>query len=98
MQSSSENYSVPAPKLLDQVRGKIRLKHYSIRTEQAYTDWIRGLFLYFGKKHLRDMGAEFLKHLAVLGCAFCNTSMCWVNDKAVNSTLLLRADTKIRNR
>ncbi len=29
------------PRLLDQVRGKIRLKHYSIRTEQAYLDWIR---------------------------------------------------------
>jgi hypothetical protein len=56
MQSPSENYSVPAPKLLDQVRGKIRLKHYSIPTEQAYTDWIRDLFLYFGKKHLRDLG------------------------------------------
>ncbi len=29
------------PKLLDQVRGKIRLKHYSTRTEQAYVDWIK---------------------------------------------------------
>jgi hypothetical protein len=29
-----------SPRLLDQVRGKIRLKHYSIRTEQAYVDWI----------------------------------------------------------
>ena len=27
-----------APKLLDQVRGNIRLKHYSLRTEQSYTD------------------------------------------------------------
>src|SRR3989338_8177740 len=33
--------SVSSPKLLDQVRGKIRLKHYSIRTEQTYTDWIK---------------------------------------------------------
>ena len=30
-----------APRLLDQVRDKIRLKHYSIRTEQAYTDWVK---------------------------------------------------------
>lgn len=30
-----------APRLLDQVRGKIRLKHYSIRTEQSYLDWIK---------------------------------------------------------
>ena len=29
------------PKLLDQVRGKIRVKHYSIRTEQANVDWIK---------------------------------------------------------
>ena len=28
-------------RLLDQVRGKIRLKHYSLRTEQAYVDWIK---------------------------------------------------------
>jgi hypothetical protein len=32
-----------APKLLDQVRDKIRLKHYSIRTEQTYVDWIKRL-------------------------------------------------------
>jgi hypothetical protein len=29
------------PKLLDHVREAIRLMHYSIRTEQAYTDWMR---------------------------------------------------------
>lgn len=34
------------PKLLDQVRHKIRLKHYSIRTEDAYTDWVRRFVLY----------------------------------------------------
>lgn len=58
-------------KLLDQVRGKIRLKHYSIRTEQAYTDWIRRFILHFGKKHRKDLGAPeveaFLTHLAVAG-------------------------------
>ena len=32
-----------APRLLDQVRDKIRINHYSIRTEQAYTDWV-GVF------------------------------------------------------
>jgi len=60
-----------APKLLDQVRGKIRLKHYSIRTEQAYVDWIRRFILFFGKRHPRDLGAaeveQFLTHLAVEG-------------------------------
>ncbi len=33
------------PKLLDQVRDKIWFKHYSIRTEQAYVDWIRRFIL-----------------------------------------------------
>lgn len=59
------------PKLLDQVRGKIRLKHYSIRTEQAYVDWIKRFVLHFGKRHPRDLGAaeveQFLTHLAVHG-------------------------------
>ena len=36
--------TIKPPKLLDQVRGKLRVKHYSIRTEQAYVDWINALF------------------------------------------------------
>jgi integron integrase len=59
------------PKLLDQVRGKIRVKHYSIRTEQAYVDWIKRFILHFDKRHPRDLGAAqveaFLTHLAVEG-------------------------------
>lgn len=34
-----------APKLLDMVREKLRLKHYSLRTEQAYVDWIKRYIL-----------------------------------------------------
>lgn len=60
-----------SPRLLDQVRGRIRYKHYSIRTEQAYLDWIRRFIRHFGKRHPKDMGAqevqEFLTHLAVTG-------------------------------
>ena len=59
------------PKLLDQVRAKIRLKHYSIRTEQAYTDWIKRFILHFGKRHPSELGAseveQFLTYLAVEG-------------------------------
>jgi site-specific recombinase XerD len=59
------------PKLLDQVRNKIRLKHYSIRTEQAYVHWIKRFVLHHCKRHPRDMGAEeveqFLTALAVQG-------------------------------
>ncbi|MDO9104341.1 MAG: integron integrase [Methylovulum sp.] len=69
MQYPSQNLPNQEPKLLDQVRAKIRYKHYSIRTEQAYTDWIRRFILHFGKRHPREMGAaeigQFLTHLAV---------------------------------
>jgi integron integrase len=57
------------PRLLDCLRDKIRLKHYSIRTEYAYTDWVRRFVLFHGKRHPRDLGAAeveaFLTHLAV---------------------------------
>jgi len=59
----------PTRKLLDQVRDVLRLKHYSIRTEEAYVDWIKRFILFHGKRHPSDMGrAEveaFLTHLAV---------------------------------
>ena len=59
------------PRLLDQVRARIRTKHYSIRTETAYVDWIRRFILFHNKRHPRDMGAPeveaFLSHLAVAG-------------------------------
>lgn len=60
-----------SPKLLDQVRDKLRVKHYSIRTEQSYIDWIKRFIHFHGKKHPSAMGAEeiesFLTHLAVAG-------------------------------
>lgn len=60
-----------SPRLLDQVRAKIRLKHYSIRTEQSYLDWVRRFILFHNKRHPADMGAQeveqFLSHLAVEG-------------------------------
>ncbi len=60
-----------APKLLDQVRACIRVKHYSIRTENQYVLWIRRFILFHGKRHPRELGAEaveaFLSDLAVNG-------------------------------
>lgn len=57
------------PRLLDVVRERIRLKRYSIRTEHAYTHWIRRFILFHGKRHPREMGAPeveaFLSDLAV---------------------------------
>jgi hypothetical protein len=56
------------PKLLDRVRDVIRLKHYSFRTEQTYTDWIRRFILFHGKRHPSEMAereiSEFLTSLA----------------------------------
>lgn len=56
------------PKLLDQVRGAIRLKHYSMRTEQIYLDWIRRFILFHKKRHPAEMAesevTEFLTYLA----------------------------------
>jgi len=57
------------PKLLDQLRGKIRLLHYSKRTEDAYVDWATKFIVFHGKRHPREMGtaeiAAYLTHLAV---------------------------------
>jgi len=57
------------PKLLDQVKNTCRLRHYSIRTEQAYVQWAKQFILYHGKRHPATMAkAEveaFLTHLAV---------------------------------
>lgn len=63
--------AVKAPRLLDQVRARLRLRHYSLRTEQAYIGWIRRFILANGKRHPRDMGAAeveaFLTALATDG-------------------------------
>jgi len=57
------------PRLLNQLRNKIRRCGYSIRTEKTYVDWNRRFILFHGKKHPLDMGAEeveqFLTYLAV---------------------------------
>jgi Phage integrase, N-terminal SAM-like domain len=37
------------------VREVIRIRHYSIRTEQAYVQWIRRFVLFHGKRHPREM-------------------------------------------
>ena len=56
-------------KLLDQVRDAIRLKHYSIRTEESYIVWIRRYIFFHNKQHPSELGSvaieAFLTHLAV---------------------------------
>ena len=57
-----------SPRLLDQVRDRLRVKHYSLRTEDTYVHWIRRFIFFHGKKHPREMGGPqleaFLSHLA----------------------------------
>lgn len=58
-----------APCLLDLVRDRLRLKHYSLRTEQAYVGWIKRYIIHQGRRHPTDMGKReveaFLTSLAV---------------------------------
>ena len=71
-----QNTNTP-PKLLDQVRDRIRVKHYSIRTEKLYVQWIKRFILFHGKRHPQEMGAAeveaFLTHLAVAGMVSAST-------------------------
>lgn len=57
------------PKLLDRLRVHLRTRHYSLRTEAAYVDWVRRFILFHDKRHPQDMGPveveAFLSHLAV---------------------------------
>nr|WP_235857316.1 phage integrase N-terminal SAM-like domain-containing protein [Xanthomonas cissicola] len=59
------------PKLLHQVSGRLRLRHYSLRTEQVYLDWIPRFILANGQRHPGQMGQvegeAFLTELATRG-------------------------------
>ncbi|MDO5654130.1 MAG: integron integrase [Brachymonas sp.] len=66
---ASDSAAPPKLRLLDQVRNRCRVLHYSLRTEKAYVDWIRRFVLFHNKRHPLEMGAAeveaFLTHLAV---------------------------------
>jgi integron integrase len=68
---SDKSPTTKSPKLLDQVRDKLRVKHYAIRTETTYVDWIKRYIYFHDKTHPKDLGAQdveaFLTHLAVAG-------------------------------
>ena len=55
------------PKLLDQVRQCIRLKHLSLRTEETYLNWIKRYVVFHNKRHPLELGEQdartFLAHL-----------------------------------
>jgi integron integrase len=56
------------PRLLDQVRAEIRLRHYSIRTEHTYVQWVVDFVRFHGMRHPSEMGGPeihvYLSHLA----------------------------------
>ena len=60
-----------APRLFEEVRVRLRLKHYSLRTEQAYLAWIRRFIRANGRRHPREIGGAeveaFLSALAIKG-------------------------------
>jgi len=69
-QPTPPNPSSPqAKKLLDQYRETLRVKQYSRRTEETYTNWVRQFILYHNKRHPRQMGVpeinQFITHLVV---------------------------------
>ncbi len=57
------------PGLLEVMRDEIRKRHYSIRTEEAYLQWVRRYVQFHGRRHPAGLGAPeleaFLTHLAV---------------------------------
>ncbi|MEP7069591.1 MAG: integron integrase [Usitatibacter sp.] len=56
------------PTLLDRLRDRIRYRHYSLRTERSYGEWVRRYIRFHGRRHPRELGAEhvtaFLSSLA----------------------------------
>ena len=61
--------AVAPKKLLDRVRDSIRVRHYSIRTEEANVQWIRRFIVFHQKRHPSEMGLTevraFLDHLVL---------------------------------
>ena len=59
------------PRLMHRVRQEIRLRHYSRRTEEAYSGWIRRFIMANGKRHPQELGERevtlFLSNLAARG-------------------------------
>lgn len=85
---SSHQVDGSTPRPLDQVREIIRVRHYSIRTEHAYVQWIRRFIIFHGKRHPRDLGeqhvAQFLSDLAVSKNVSASTQ-----NQALNAVLFL---------
>jgi hypothetical protein len=44
-------------KLLEQMRDVLRIKHYSLRTERSYCDWVKRFIRFHGLRHPKEMDA-----------------------------------------
>ena len=55
-----------SPKLLDEVRDKLRVKHYAIRTEQSYVGWIKRYIYFHGNIHPQDLATRGVTDLCCL--------------------------------
>jgi len=68
---SPANSGSKPKKLLDQTRDVLRLKHYSLRTERSYCDWIKRFIRFHHLRHPKEMGvaeiSTFLTYLATVG-------------------------------
>jgi integron integrase len=79
-----------SPKLLDQMRGVLRVQRYALRTEKAYLDWVRRYVKFHGMKSREDLAGgtrkveDFLTHLAVEGKVSPSTQ-----NQALNALLFL---------
>jgi len=75
-------------KLIDQVVDVIRKKHYSIRTEEAYVQWIKRFIYFHGKRHPKDMGeteiSQYISYLASVGYVAASTQ-----NQALNAIVFL---------
>ena len=91
----------PQPRLLDQVRERIRLRQMSRKTEKCYVGWIARYIRFHGKRHPREMAesevTSFLTHLAAQRDvsastqrqALCATSMYLISSSETSISLVL---------
>ena len=77
-----------SPKLLDQLRESLRVRHYARRTEEAYCHWVKRYIYFHGVRHPREMAEPeinaFLTHLAVKGKVSASTQ-----NQALNALIYL---------
>jgi integrase len=79
------------PRLLAALRARIRARHYSARTEEAYVRWVRRFVRFHGGRHPRELGdreiVAFLTHLATARRVSASTQ-----NQALSALLFLYAE------